>query len=56
MLRMIREPMPMAPWTTLLDQVKGDVIAAEKLDLIVEPREPSRVPNFEKQRRDSHAA
>ncbi|KAH9996800.1 hypothetical protein BJV77DRAFT_1065579 [Russula vinacea] len=56
MLRMIREPMPMAPWTTLLDQVKGDVIAAEKLDLIVEPREPNRVPNFEKQRRDSHAA
>lgn len=53
---MIREPMPMAPWTTLLDQVKGDVIAAEKLDLIVEPREPNRVPNFEKQRRDSHAA
>ncbi|KAF8478567.1 hypothetical protein DFH94DRAFT_633058 [Russula ochroleuca] len=55
-LRMIREPIQKAPWTTLLDQVKGDVIAAEKLDLIIEPRELSRVPNFEKQRRDSHAA
>jgi hypothetical protein len=50
---MIREPIPTVPWTALLDQVKGDVIAAEKLDMI-EPR-PFKVANFEKQRRDSHA-
>jgi hypothetical protein len=51
---MIREPIPRAPWTTLLDQVKGDVIAAEKLDMM-EPRHFNKFANFEKQRRDSHA-
>ena len=51
---MIREPIPRAPWATLLDQVKGDVIAAEKIDMI-ESRDLNKVANFEKQRRDSHA-
>jgi hypothetical protein len=54
MLRTIREPTPRAPWTTLLDQVKGDLIAAEKLDMM-EPRDLSKVANLERQRRDSHA-
>jgi hypothetical protein len=49
---MIREPIPRAPWTTLLDQVKEDVIAAEK----IESRDLNKIANFEKQRRDSHAS
>lgn len=49
---MIREPMPRAPWTTLLDQVKGEVIAAEK----IESRDLNKIANVEKQRRDSHAS
>jgi len=51
-LETIREPVPRAPWATLLDQVKGDVIAAEKLDML-ESRDLNRVANFEKYRRDS---
>ena len=53
MLRTIREPTPRVPWTTLLDQVKGDLIAAEKLDMM-EPLDLSKVANLEKQRRESH--
>jgi hypothetical protein len=52
MLRTIREPTPRVPWTTLLDQVKGDLIAAEKLDMM-EPRDLSKGANLEKQRRES---
>jgi hypothetical protein len=55
MLRTIREPTPRVPWTTLLDQVKGDLIAAEKLDMMMEPRDLSKVANLERHRRDSHA-
>ncbi len=51
---MIREPIPRVPWSTLLDQVRGDVIAVEKLEMM-EPRDLSKVANLEKQRRDSHA-
>ena len=53
MLRTIREPTPRVPWTTLLDQVKGDMIAAEKLDMM-EPRDPSKVGTLERQRRESN--
>lgn len=53
MLRTIREPTPRVPWTTLLDQVKGDLIAAEKLDMM-EPRDLSKVAISERQRRESH--
>jgi hypothetical protein len=51
-LRIIRGPIPRTPWTTLLDQVKGDVITAEKLD-ILESRDLNKVANLEKYRRDS---
>ncbi|KAI9509630.1 hypothetical protein F5148DRAFT_1367050 [Russula earlei] len=54
-LRTISEPTPKAAWTTLLDQVKGDIIAAEKLDMM-ESREISKVVNFEKQWRDPGSA
>jgi len=47
-LRTIREPTPKVPWATLVDQVKGDMIAAEKLDMM------DKVANFERQRRESH--
>jgi len=54
-LRSMREPTPRAPWAALLDQVKGDMIAAEKLDRM-ESRDINKVASFEKQWRDSRAA
>jgi hypothetical protein len=51
-LRIIREPTPRTPWTTLLDEVKRDINTAEKLDML-ESRELNKVVNFEKYRRDS---
>lgn len=53
-LRIIREPTPRSPWTTLLEQVKRDIITAEKLDML-ESRDPNKVANLEKYRRDSRA-
>ncbi|KAH9001155.1 hypothetical protein EDB92DRAFT_2050849 [Lactarius akahatsu] len=53
-LRIIREPTPRTPWITLLDQVKRDIITAEKLDML-ESRDLNRVANLEKYRRDSRA-
>jgi hypothetical protein len=53
-LRAIRGPTPLTPWTTLLDQVKIDIITAEKLD-ILESRDLNKVGNFEKYRRESRA-
>jgi len=50
-LRTIREPTPKVPWGTLIDQVKGDIIAAEKLDMM-ESRD--KFGNLERQRRESH--
>jgi hypothetical protein len=51
-LRTIREPIPRAAWTALLDQVKGNVVAAEKLDMM-ESRDIGKVAIFEKHRRES---
>ncbi|KAH9079531.1 hypothetical protein EDB83DRAFT_2343143 [Lactarius deliciosus] len=51
-LRIIREPTPRTPWVTLLDQVKSDIITAEKLDML-ESRDLNKVANLEKYRRDS---
>ncbi|KAI9446343.1 hypothetical protein H4582DRAFT_1905062 [Lactarius indigo] len=53
-LRIIREPTPRSPWTKLLDQVKRDIITAEKLDML-ESRDLNKVANLEKYRRDSRA-
>ncbi|KAH9180668.1 hypothetical protein EDB89DRAFT_1920409 [Lactarius sanguifluus] len=53
-LRIIREPTPRTPWITLLDQVKSDIITAEKLDML-ESRDLNKVSNLEKYRRDSRA-
>lgn len=53
-LRIIREPTPRTPWITLLDQVKRDIITAEKLDML-ESRDLNKVANLEKYRRDSRA-
>jgi len=50
-LRTIREPTPRAAWTTLLDQVKGDMVAAEKLEMM-ESRDIGKVANFEKHWRE----
>jgi len=51
-LRTIREPIPRAAWTTLLDQVKGDMVSAEKLEMM-ESRDIGKVANFEKHWRES---
>lgn len=53
-LRIIRGPIPRTPWTTLLDQVKGDIVTAEKYD-ILESRDLNKVANLEKYRRESRS-
>ncbi|KAI0273752.1 hypothetical protein BC834DRAFT_227074 [Gloeopeniophorella convolvens] len=53
-LRDIHEPVPKASWTTLLDQVKKDILAAEKLEML-EARDLSKATNQDKHRRESRA-